>query len=269
MTASQTTPQSRFVEANGMRLHYKEWSTQGPPLILLHGATSSSNSWDAIAPSFVDDYRVMAFDLRGHGQSDKPESGYSIESDYARDISAFITEQLDEPAIVIGHSTGALISPAVAVQAGEAVRAIVMEDPPVFLTEGALYTRAAFALTVKALPFDQRVERLMKPTSMPHEVAITLAENYGNMSESVVTELAKGGTIYRPEDVLPNVSCSTLVILGNPTIDAVVEWSDRTRLRRLLKGSRILDWPEVGHNIHRDAPERFVTAVSDFLQTLS
>jgi pimeloyl-ACP methyl ester carboxylesterase len=85
----------------------------------------------------------------------------------------------------------------------------------------------------------------------------------------VVTGLAKEGTIYRPEDVLPKVSCPTLIILGNPTIDAVVEWSDRTRLRRLLKSARILDWPEVGHNIHRDAPERFITAVSDFLQALS
>jgi pimeloyl-ACP methyl ester carboxylesterase len=144
-----------------------------------------------------------------------------------------------------------------------------MEDPPIFLTEGALYTRVAFALTLKVLPFDQRVERLMKPTNMPREAAVIRAENYGNMSEGVVAELAKGGPIYRAEDVLPKVSCPTLVILGNPTIDAVVEWSDRTRLRRLLKGSRILDWPEVGHNIHRDTPERFVTAVSDFLQTLS
>jgi pimeloyl-ACP methyl ester carboxylesterase len=52
MTSCQTTPQNKFVETNGLRLHYKEWSTQGPPLILLHGATDSSNSWDAIAPQF-------------------------------------------------------------------------------------------------------------------------------------------------------------------------------------------------------------------------
>ena len=69
--------------------------------MFLHGVTDSSASWDAIAPSFVDDYRVMAVDLRGHGQSDKPATGYSWESDYAKDISAFITEQLDEPAIVV------------------------------------------------------------------------------------------------------------------------------------------------------------------------
>ena len=45
--------------------------------MFLHGVTDSSASWDAIAPSFVDDYQVMAVDLRGHGQSDKPATGYS------------------------------------------------------------------------------------------------------------------------------------------------------------------------------------------------
>ena len=78
--------------------------------MFLHGVTDSSASWDAIAPSFVDDYRVMAVDLRGHGQSDKPATGYSWESDYAKDISSFIPEQLDEPAIVVGHSLGAVVS---------------------------------------------------------------------------------------------------------------------------------------------------------------
>ena len=64
----------------------------------------------AIAPSVVVDYRVMAVP-RGHGQSDKPATGYSWGSDYAEDISAFITEQLDEPAIVLGHSLGAVVAP--------------------------------------------------------------------------------------------------------------------------------------------------------------
>jgi len=79
--------------------------------VVWHGVTDSSASWDAIAPRFVDNYRVMAFDLRGHGQSDKLDTRYSWESDYAKDISAFITEQLDEPAIVLGHSLGAVVAP--------------------------------------------------------------------------------------------------------------------------------------------------------------
>lgn len=269
MTTSKVKPQSKFVEANGLRLHYKEWSTKGPPLLFLHGITSSSDSWDAIAPSFVDDYRVMAFDLRGHGQSAKPDTGYSWESDYARDISTFITEQLDEPAIVVGHSLGAVVSASVAVHVGEAVRAIVMEDPPAFVDDEDVRFRFASTLTTKALPFDQRVEELMKPINTTREAATVRAENYGNMSESVMTELFKGGTPYPSEDLLPKVACPTLVILGNPSRGGVVDWTDKARLQRLLKDSTILEWPEVGHSIHAEAPERFVTAVSDFLQQLA
>ena len=269
MTSSQVKPQSKFVEANGLRLHYKEWSTQGPPLVFLHGITSSSNSWDDIAPSFVDDYRVIAFDLRGHGQSDKPDAGYSWESDYARDISTFITEQLDEPAVVVGHSLGAVVSAPVAVQAGEAVRAIVMEEPPAFVNDDGVRARFASTLTTKALPFDQRVEELMKTMKTTREAATVRAENYGNMSENVMTELFKGGTTYYAEDLLPKVARPALVIVGNPFRGGVVDWTDQARLRRLLKGSEILEWPNVGHSIHAEVPERFVTAVSGFLQRLS
>jgi pimeloyl-ACP methyl ester carboxylesterase len=271
MTSSTIKPQSKFVDANGLRLHYNEWSTQGPPLVFLHGITGSSNSWDAIAPSFVDDYHVMAFDLRGHGQSGKPDGGYSWESDYARDISAFITEQLDEPAIVVGHSLGATVSAPAAVQAGDAVRAIVMEDPPAFVSddEDAPRVRFASVLTVKALPFDDRIEELMKTMNIAREAATIRAENLENMSESVMTELFAGGSSYRPDDLLPKVARPTLVILGNPNKGGVVDWTDRPRLQRLLEGSKILEWPEVGHGIHSEAPERFIATVSDFLKTLS
>ena len=270
MTTSKVKPQSKFAEANGLRLHYNEWSTQGTPLVFLHGITGSSNSWDAIAPSFVDDYRVMAFDLRGHGQSGKPDSGYGWETDYARDISTFITEQLDEPAIVVGHSLGATVSAPVAVQAGEAVRAIVMEDPPAFVHDNEDAPRARFAsvLSIKAMPFEQRVEELMKTMNLTRDAATVRAGNYGNMSEGVMNDLLAGGSAYSADNLLPKVARPTLVILDNPNKGGAVDWTDRPRLQRLLKGSKILEWPEVGHGIHSEAPERFITTVSDFLQTL-
>jgi pimeloyl-ACP methyl ester carboxylesterase len=271
LTPSPIIPQSKFVEANGIRLHYNEWSTDGPPLVFLHGITNSSNSWDAIAPSFVDDYRVMAFDLRGHGQSSKPDSGYSWESDYAKDISTFISEQLDEPAIVVGYSLGAVVSAPVAVQAGDAVRAVVMEDPPAFVhgNSDGPRTRFASVLTLKALPLDQRIEELMKTMNIDRMAATIRANNYGNMIESVLTETFAGGVAYLSDELLPKIPCPTLVILGNPNRGGVVDWAERPRLQRLLKGSKILEWPEVGHSIHAEAPERFIATVSDFLKTLS
>jgi pimeloyl-ACP methyl ester carboxylesterase len=89
------------------------------------------------------------------------------------------------------------------------------------------------------------------------------------MSESVMTGLFEGGTSYSPDELLPKIECPTLVILGNPNRGGVVDWTERPRIQRLLKGSKILEWPEVGHGIHAEAPERFIATVSDFLKTLS
>ncbi len=237
--------------------------------MFLHGVTDSSASWDAIAPSFVDDYRVMAFDLRGHGQSDKLDTRYSWESDHAKDISAFITEQLDEPAIAVGHSLGAVVSAPVAVQAGKAVRAIVMEDPPAFIDVDHMRAWFVTILPMKALPVDERVEELMKTMKMARDAAEVRAEKLGNMSESVMTVAFEGGSIYNPEDLLSKVDCPTLVIIGNVSKGGVVDWTGRARLQRLLKGSKILEWPDVGHGVHTEAPDRFIATVSDFLQGLS
>ncbi len=130
MTSHSTQAQSRYVEANGQRLHYRRWSADGPPLIFLHGVTSSATSWDEIAPEFAADYGVMAFDLRGHGLSSKPAEGYSWADHYAADIVDFLRSHVNEPAVLVGHSLGAVVTAPVAAEVPDRVRCIVMEDPP-------------------------------------------------------------------------------------------------------------------------------------------
>ncbi len=271
MTSSNATPESKYVEANGIRLHYKEWSTEGSPLIFLHGVTSDCGSWDFVAPNFVDRYRVMAVDFRGHGLSDKPESGYEWEPHYAPDIVDFIATQLDEPAIVVGHSLGAVVAAAVAVQAGDNVRAIVMEDPPSFTHENRDGTVSRFKPTLEAkrMPFDQRVDALMRSMRIDKEAATIRAESLEAMSEQVLVELVERETAYRAEVLLPNVSCPALAVLGNPSRGGVVDWANRPRLQRLMRRAMIVEWPDVGHLIHIEQPERFVAEIDSFFGRLS
>jgi len=61
---------SRFVIANGIRLHYLDWGGLGPVLILIHGGLDNAHIFDDLAPAFSDHFRVIAYDLRGHGHSD-------------------------------------------------------------------------------------------------------------------------------------------------------------------------------------------------------
>ena len=109
----------------------------------------------------------------------------------------------------------------------------------------------------------------MKTMNITRDAATVRAGNYGNMSEGVMNDLLAGGSAYSADNLLPKVARPTLVILGNPNRGGVVDWADRPRLQRLLKGSKILEWPEVGHGIHTEAPDRFIATVSDFLRGLS
>lgn len=270
MTARQTQAKSFFVEANGQKLHYRQWSEGGQPLVLLHGVTSSNASWDAIAPEFVADYTVFTFDLRGHGQSSKPKGGYNW-LNYAADITDFVKSHLDAPAIILGHSLGAMLTPLIAASAPEKVRAIVMEDPPAFRPrEDRSHTPSRFApvLEVKRRPYEERVKFAIESQGRSPEAARQYAEDLEALSEHVLLELLAGGTAYSADDWFPKVSCPSLVILGNTERGGVVDVKDRARLRNLLKDTKLVEWDDVGHGIHREQPARFVNEVKAFLKGL-
>ena len=79
----------RFLQLNGERFHYREWSTRGAPLVLLHGLASQSHIFDRVAPMLTDEFRVVAFDQRGHGESFKPDDGYDFAT-VSADLVAFL-----------------------------------------------------------------------------------------------------------------------------------------------------------------------------------
>src|ERR1700761_6226443 len=63
------TGTSRFVELDGIRFHYLDWGGDGPPLVMLHGFTGHAHTWDYTARALAGQYRVLALDQRGHGDT--------------------------------------------------------------------------------------------------------------------------------------------------------------------------------------------------------
>ena len=109
--ANPSPPASRFIRANGIRQHYLEWGGvdgEGAPLLLFHATGLCAWPWLPVARGLAQrGYRVMAFDQRGHGDTDPSDKGYRFE--YAgEDVAAIIeTLGLERPG-VIGHSSGGL-----------------------------------------------------------------------------------------------------------------------------------------------------------------
>ncbi|AXO87575.1 alpha/beta fold hydrolase [Pseudomonas parafulva] len=97
---------ARFEHA-GCRLHY-EVHGQGEPLVLLHGLGSSSQDWERQVPVLSRHYQVILMDLRGHGQSAKPRSGYRIAT-FSDDLLALLQHLGCGPVHVVGLSMGGMV----------------------------------------------------------------------------------------------------------------------------------------------------------------
>ena len=102
---------SRFVEANGVQLHYLDYGTAGKrPMLCVHGGAAHAHWFDYIAPGFTRDHHVLSLDLRGHGDSAwGPPEAYSWKT-FADDLDAFV-EKLDlRDFVLVGHSMGGMVS---------------------------------------------------------------------------------------------------------------------------------------------------------------
>jgi pimeloyl-ACP methyl ester carboxylesterase len=128
-----TQTENGFVTANGLQIHYRRWRTPDSnptlhPILLLHGLASSSHIWNLVAPQLnTYGYTVIALDQRGHGESEKPDSGYDFATILADDAAAIAALEIERP-ILVGHSWGAMVALQFAASHVEEVKALVLVD---------------------------------------------------------------------------------------------------------------------------------------------
>lgn len=94
---------SDAVAVNDTRLHYLDWGGQGETLLFLSGMGDSAHIFDDFAPQFTDQFRVLALTRRGHGQSDRPDSGYDLPT-LVEDVRNFLDVINVSQVHLVGHS---------------------------------------------------------------------------------------------------------------------------------------------------------------------
>lgn len=161
------TPPTRDeqIRAGDLTFHWVQWGEHGDPVVCLHGLTANAFCFQALADELAHDYRVFAYDLRGRGDSAKPDHGYSV-SLHAADLANLIDAWgLERPAL-LGHSLGAFIglnfaarypdrlSRLVLVDAGAPSRWKAPEELPLWLTTSIA------RLGQPVASFDEYVQRL-------------------------------------------------------------------------------------------------------------
>jgi pimeloyl-ACP methyl ester carboxylesterase len=101
--------ESKFTTLDGAKIHYVNYGKGSEALVLIHGWTMNVDNWRDQIPAFSQKYRVLAVDLPGHGQSDKPETTYRMEY-FARAIDAVLRDAKVKRAVLVGHSMGTPIA---------------------------------------------------------------------------------------------------------------------------------------------------------------
>ena len=144
-------PQRQTFTNNSMAISYLQWSDRGIPLLLLHGMADHALVWSSLGDYLSSNYQVIAPDLRGHGESGKPATGYHFQ-DYIGDLRALINHLGWTQAHILGHSWSAKIAAIWATQQPEVFKSLILVDP-FFIDKMPSWIRITFPILYQVLPF--------------------------------------------------------------------------------------------------------------------
>lgn len=249
-----------LLDRDGVKMYYEVYG-DGPPLLLTHGFSSSSHMWAGQREAFGKHFRLITWDMRGHGRSDYPsdENAYS-ESATVADMATILDHVGAKTAIVGGLSLGGYMSLAFHLTHPERVRALLIIDTgPGFRSDEAREGWNTYALRTADLFEKEGLARLSESSiearTAPHRDA------------SGVAHAARGMLTQRDARVinsLPEIAVPALVVVGandKPFIAA----SDYMASK--IPGAKKVVIPDAGHAANIDQPEDFNNAVLEFLET--
>ncbi|GCL48682.1 alpha/beta fold family hydrolase [Microcystis aeruginosa NIES-3804] len=144
-------PQRQTFTNNSMAISYLQWSDRGMPLLLLHGMADHALVWSSLGDYLSSNYQVIAPDLRGHGESGKPATGYHFQ-DYIGDLRALLNHLGWTQAHILGHSWSAKIAAIWATQQPEVFKSLILVDP-FFIDKMPSWIRITFPILYQVLPF--------------------------------------------------------------------------------------------------------------------
>ena len=241
-----------------MHLHY-DVTGDGPiTVVLTHGLAVSGDIWARQVAGLAARYRVVTWDLRGHGRSHSPDGPWVL-ADLAADLAAVLDDAGITQAVALGHSAGSVIAMRFAL------------DHPA-RTAGLILVGAASEIDAAAQQFYEDTARLAEEQGMePTRRRLGLRGPRADTREADPRGFAKvarcmGGIHREPlTPRLPEVRCPTLVCVGEKDVFGV---EPSLMLSRSIAGSRLEIVPGRGHGLFLEDPEGFNRLVDGFLQSL-
>lgn len=244
-------------------------------LVFLHGYPGQMSNWKYQVPYFEKKYRVIAYDQRGFGESDKPKQ--AVMSDYVKDLKALLEFLEIDPgeAVLVGHSFGGMVAQLYA--RDHPAKALVLigslTRPRIDFTDYIINYLPSFIwkpLFFKRNPLTDRLyPQLYFSPSTPLSVWEEFARDnvdYLQRLPAHVYRYHMGFKDYNAEEWLDKIEVPALVVVGEH--DKVAPSGEAEKIYRLLKNSRLIVIKDAGHMVLYEKPEELNSIIEDFLEDL-
>lgn len=243
-------------------------ATDARPLVLLHGIWDTWRSFERVATRLARGRTVHALDLRGHGESSKPDEGYA-HADYAADVLGVLDALALAQVDLLGFSLGAMVATRLVADRPERIARLVLEDPPYSPGADPRGRLAWFAtlLDLKRQPFEDVVEGLS-------ELNPTRDRATNELSARALIDCADGPFHAQLDpkssrfDLPATLACVTfpvLILRADPEFGGAMNEAGRDECLVACPAARLVEFPGCGHLIHAEREDNFVAAVEDFL----
>ena len=289
MTATDDfEPTARTYVSQGLTLNYLDWGNEGAPiLLLLHGNRDHARSWDWTARALRRDWRVIAADLRGHGDSGWSPGGGYLTSYYVLDIADLVDALGQDQLTIVGHSFGGNVVARYSAMRPDRVRKLALVEGlgpssatraewaklgPVQRTRDWIEKRRAVARPLRTMAtIDDAVARMSaaNPHLTPAQARHLAVHGVRRNGEGYSWKYDPLVSVFPPEEfstdnaaIWPQIACPTLLFYGaeswtgNPVTDGRVAH---------FRDPRAEVFEGAGHWLHHDQFDRFITALHAFL----
>lgn len=281
-------PKAHHVNGGQIRMRYLEWGQQGRPLVLLHGLTTSADTWSLVAPILAASSHIYALDLRGHGESDKPDRGYDFPT-LVEDVAGFFHAAGLGRVALAGQSWGASVALWFAAAHPGLVSHLILVDGGTFEPSrrpGATRDRWEQMLAPEEIYVSREVYLHYATQSLGHRTpeieAVLMASVHLNADGSVSEKLSRENQVrilqemwdYHPGQLYPHIACPVLLTAARSNdperaaFQAAREGAMATALQALPQ-AQVLWLEDSAHDIQLQRPEQLAQAIESFLRNPS
>jgi len=239
----------------------------GETVLLLHGYSDSGRSWDPVIAALPPDWRVLAPDQRGHGDSERPREGYGV-AQLAADAAALLDAAGASRVTVVGHSMGSFVAQQLALDHPNRVERLVLVCGAARFPGAEEFLSEVRTLTDPVSEdFIRSFQRACLRQPIPEAVFEQAVAESRKLPARVWHAIAEGFPAFDVRARLREIVCPTLVVWG--AHDAFFLREQQEELRAGLRGAEFVEHADAGHAPHWEDPARFARDLAAWVAATS